>query len=153
MNAVTKFKTNKLPTFDKFDTFMDQWKQTFDNDLFLDTFEPFRVKNASFPPYNTIKEDENTIRIEMALAGFTKEEIEVTIENNILSIASKKEETDSKDENDYIYRGIAKRSFVSRFRLAEHSEVTDCTLKDGILTILVSQHIPEDKLPKVININ
>lgn len=135
---------------------LNEWKRAFgvgENDLFLETFQPFSYKNPSFPPYNIIKKDDSTFQIEMALAGFSKDEVEVTLEGNILSVSSKtKELSEESGDDNFIYRGLAKRTFRSTFRISEFSEVSDCHMRDGVLSITIAENIPEEKLPKVITI-
>jgi molecular chaperone IbpA len=88
------------------------------------------------------------------VAGFTQEDIEITVENNQLKISGKSavlaEEVDSTVE--YLHKGIAERNFIRTFKLAEHVEVVDASLKDGILKVLLNRNIPEAAKPKRITI-
>lgn len=120
----------------------------------FETYRPFEAKNPSFPPYNIIKEKDGEYKIEMALAGLSKKNVEVILDNDILTVSSIKEDSDVEEGEDlmYVHRGIAKREFSSKFRLPEYSEVSDCKMKDGVLMIQVSRNIPEEKLPKVVKI-
>lgn len=133
---------------------LNEFRSTFSNDLMLDTFKPFMTRNGSYPPYNIIREGESTSTIEMALAGFNKDELDVKLDGNILTVSSSRDTEDKKvsGDNGYVYKGIAKRSFSSKFRLSEYPEITECTFRDGILRITVTQNIPEEKLPKAIEI-
>jgi molecular chaperone IbpA len=109
-----------------------------------------RVKSTSFPPYNLIKVDENNYRVELALAGYTKEDIEVVVEKDLLTVKSveKEEEEDSK----VIHQGIAKRLWTQKFVLGEWMVVKEAVLKDGLLTIKVERELPEEAKPKTIKI-
>lgn len=151
MGNLAKIKTpfNQLPV----DNVFEDLRKTFLNDLELLAFEPFRYNNQSFPPYNIFEVDKNEYVIEMALAGYSKNDIEVVVEDNRLKISSDKVDEDPKSEiNKFYHKGIAKRSFSSQFRIADHAEISECTMKDGILRISVVRNIPEEKLPKVIKI-
>lgn len=146
-----RYDTQELPT--EWDSALAKLRKGFENDLFLELFEPFTVKNAAFPPYNIIKRDEKTFEIEMALAGFTKSDVDVILDGNVLTISSSKGEANGDmDGTEFVHRGIAKRAFSSKFRISDYTEVSECTMENGILRITVSENIPEEKLPKVINI-
>lgn len=109
-----------------------------------------RIKTASFPPYNLIKLDENNYRVELALAGYTKEDIEVTVEKDLLTVKSvEKEES---EDTTVIHQGIAKRLWTQKFVLGEWMVVKEASLKDGLLTIKVERELPEEAKPKTIKI-
>ena len=96
-----------------------------------------------------MKDDEYNFRIEMALAGFGKKDIEVEVADNVLKIKSVKEnEHDAKN----VYKGISYRKFTREFTIADDIEVKDAKLEDGLLTILLERIIPEEKKPKLIKI-
>lgn len=107
-------------------------------------------KPASFPPYNIIKIDDDTHKVELAVAGYGKDDVEITVERDQLIVASKDLEQDQGDV--VVYQGIAKRQWRQRFILGEYMEVTGATLKDGLLTITVERNLPEEAKPKVIKI-
>jgi len=113
----------------------------------LDEFIHHSKKLPSYPPYN-IKRDGNDFTIEMALAGFSKDDIEVIVTEDILTIASNKES--SKKEE--LYRGISDRKFTRNFSMADDIIVKSAELKDGLLTIKLERVIPEDKKPRKIKI-
>ena len=130
-------------------------------DLFNDPFfigfnrELSRLNTAhktnlqSYPPYDLIKLDEDTYKISLAVAGFSKEDIEVSVDNGTLIIRGEiTEETDA----EVIHKGIAGRKFVRSFALGEYMEVTGAELKDGMLNISVDRVVPEEKKPKTIKI-
>jgi len=103
----------------------------------------------SYPPYDLIKLDEDTYRLSLAIAGFTKEDIDVTVDNGTLII--KGEIVDVTDA-EVVHKGIASRKFVRSFALGEYMEVTGADLKDGMLHISIDRIVPEEKKPKSITI-
>lgn len=108
------------------------------------------VKNSgNFPPYNVIKEDEDTFLIEFAVAGFSKKDIEVKQEKNALIIEGSIQEDETKN---YVHKGIATRSFTRAFALAEYVEVRSATFEDGILTVKLVRELPKEERPKIIDI-
>ena len=106
----------------------------------------------NYPPFDLIKAGDNQYRIELAVAGFKPEEIDITAQQNVLLVTGKKQEETQSQGSDYIYRGIANRSFERRFALADHIKVTGADLKDGLLVIDLVREIPESMKPKKINI-
>jgi molecular chaperone IbpA len=114
-------------------------------------------KAASYPPYNVTKNGE-TYMIDVALAGFSKDEIDVTVVDQTLTIstaADAKIPTESqikKSGTETLYQGIAKRAFKLNFAISEYVEVTQATMKDGILLVVCENKLPEALLPKKIAI-
>ena len=110
----------------------------------------------NYPPFDLIKLGDNDYRIELAVAGFKPDEIDITAQQNVLLVSGrKKEEAEggtSPGGNNYIYRGIANRSFERRFALADHIQVKGADLKDGLLAIELVREIPEAMKPRKINI-
>jgi molecular chaperone IbpA len=107
-------------------------------------------KNASnFPPYNLVKITDDSYLIELALAGFSIDDIEVSQEKNMLTV---KGEVESDGQEQYIHKGIATRNFTRTFALAEHIEVRHVTWQNGILSVSLFRNIPEDKKPKTFKI-
>jgi molecular chaperone IbpA len=116
------------------------------------------LENASgqtqenYPPFDLIKTGENDYRIELAVAGFKAEEIDITAQQNVLLVSGRKsEETESKAA-EYVYRGIANRSFERRFALADHIQVKGADLRDGVLAIELVREIPEAMKPRKISV-
>ena len=108
--------------------------------------------NNNYPPYNIVQESEDNFSIEIAVAGFTEGEIELTLENNVLTIAGNKaHDLDSKPK-EYLHRGISYRNFEREFILGEHVEIKSAENNNGILTITCERIVPEDKKPKSIAI-
>jgi molecular chaperone IbpA len=97
--------------------------------------------NTSYPPYNVIKHDSANYEIEIALAGFKANEIEVSTEQNILKVASKIEKRDT--GRNYVHKGLSKRSFVNTWQLGEDVKVSSVEFTDGLLSILLEKIIPE----------
>ena len=106
----------------------------------------------NYPPFDLIKEGENEYRIELAVAGFKPDEIDITSQQNQLIVSGRKSEEDDEQGSSYIYRGIATRSFERRFALADHIQVRGADLKDGLLAIELVREIPEAMKPRKINI-
>ena len=133
-----------------FDNVFDHFERMFDEDNF------FRSPTMSnFPPYNIVKTGKNTYDIELALAGFGKDDIEVQYEDNMLHVKSKQkdEKSEDKDDNgDILHRGISKRWFSKSFTIADDVEVKGAELKDGLLKVSMERIIPEGKAPRTIEI-
>jgi len=109
---------------------------------------------AAYPPYNIEKISEDDYKITIALAGFSKDDLDVTIDNSVLVIsASSLQEKEDDVPDRYLHRGIAKRSFERRFRLAETIRVIGADLENGLLTIDLHREIPEHLKPRKIDIS
>ena len=106
----------------------------------------------NYPPFDLVKEGENEYRIQLAVAGFRPDEIDITAQQNVLVVSGRK--TDESDEKgtDFIYRGIANRSFERRFALADHIQVKGADMRDGLLSIDLVREIPEAMKPRKISI-
>ena len=109
-------------------------------------------QGAGFPPYNIQKAGEDRYRITMAVAGFSQDELSITTENNRLVVSGEKPEEQENEDNAFLYRGIATRSFERRFNLAEHVRVTGARLDNGLLHIELEREIPEAMKPRSIEI-
>jgi molecular chaperone IbpA len=107
-------------------------------------------EESTYPPYNIERCGPEEYRIMLALAGFTKEDIEIVLENNRLLIRGKMKE---RSGSTHLHRGIASRSFERRFELADHIEVTGATMGDGLLVIDLKRELPEALKPRTIPIN
>ena len=119
-------------------------------DHFNNTLEYTVKQPTSYPPYNINKLDDFNYQIEMALAGFSKSDIEVKTVDGQLTIKSFERET--KDEQETIHRGISKRKFSRTFTLADDIKVNGAELKDGMLLIDLEKIVPEEKKPQTIDI-
>lgn len=107
---------------------------------------------TNYPPYNVIKFNDNEYSMQFALAGFKKPDIDITVESGILKISGKSAEPEFEDGAGYVHKGIAARKFSRSFTLPEYFEVDWAGLEDGILSIGLTRHIPEEKKPKQIEI-
>ena len=105
----------------------------------------------NYPPYNVVKHDENKFVIELAVAGFREGDLNVTVEKNLLTIEGE-QAIDIDHKVEYLYRGISARSFTRTFTLADHVEVVNATVTNGILAITLERQIPEELQPKKIAI-
>ena len=106
--------------------------------------------NNTYPPYNIIKDDEDSFSIEIAVAGFTEDELDVSLDQQQLTVtgnASKRE-----DNKNYVHRGIGTRNFTRTFRLADHIEIKGATLTNGLLIIELVRIVPEELKPRKIAI-
>jgi molecular chaperone IbpA len=112
----------------------------------------FGASQENYPPFDLIKKGENDYTIQLAVAGFKPDEIDITAQQNVLVVSGRKNEESEEKSNDFIYRGIANRSFERRFALADHIQVKGADLKDGLLSIELVREIPEAMKPKKINI-
>jgi molecular chaperone IbpA len=108
-----------------------------------------KVNSQSYPPYDLLKLDEDTYQISIAVAGFTKEDINVSVDNGTLII---KGEIVEVTDAEVVHKGIAGRKFTRSFALGEYMEVTGADMKDGMLHINVERIVPEEKKPKAIKI-
>ncbi len=122
----------------------DRMQRLFDAATRMDETMP------SYPPYNIEALGENAYRLTMAVAGFSTDELDVTIKEDTLSISATVAKNDA--ENAYLHRGIAGRSFERRFALAEHIKVAGANLVNGLLHIDLTREVPEEKKPRKIEI-
>jgi molecular chaperone IbpA len=106
----------------------------------------------NYPPFDLIKTGENDYTIQLAVAGFTPDEIDITAQQNVLLVSGRKSDESEEKSGDFIYRGIANRSFERRFALADHIQVKGADLKDGLLSIELVREIPEAMKPRKIDI-
>ena len=115
----------------------------------LNDYVAHQQTSTGFPPYNIRKDGDLNHVIEMALAGFSKDDIEVEVAQGVLTIRSMKENT---DDEATVHRGISYRKFNRKFTLADDIVVNNAKLENGLLTISLEQIIPEEKKPKLIKI-
>ena len=142
---------NLRPLTVGFDDMFDHFEHMMGDDGFF-----VRNTMSNFPPYNIVKTGENTYDIELALAGFGKDDIIVEYKENQLTVKSKPnkdsaEEVDKYDEG-VLHRGISKRFFSKSFTIANDVEVKGAELKDGLLKVSMERIIPEHKKAKLIDI-
>ena len=121
------------------------------DDLFDHFNNQLEIKQTpSYPPYNINRIDDLNYQIEMALAGFSKNDIDIKYADNQLTIKSV--DSDDKVEKETLHRGISKRKFSRTFTLAEDMKVNGAELKDGMLLIELEKIVPEEKKPRTIDI-
>jgi molecular chaperone IbpA len=109
----------------------------------------YKTNSQSYPPYDLLKLDDDTYKISLAIAGFSREDIDVSVDNGTLIIRGEiVEVTDA----EVVHKGIAGRKFVRSFALGEYMEVTSAELRDGMLHVHVVRIVPEEKKPKKIKI-
>jgi molecular chaperone IbpA len=139
-NQLIRFDTNALNrTLVGFDQIFSEFENRFAS----------QVQN-NYPPYNVIKVDEDHYEIELAVAGFQREEIELTVQDSHLIVSGIKKLDHSRGE--YIHRGLAFRDFERYFRLTNFLEVTSAEISDGLLKICLERNVPEAMMPKKIAI-
>ena len=130
-----------------FDSIFDHFGSMWDDD-FISDIQP------SYPPYNIVKSGKNTYDIEVALAGFNKKDINVEVENGMLTIETKKEDKESskKEDGEVIHKGISKRYFKRSFTIANDVKVKGAELKDGLLKVSMEKIVPEEMKLKTIDV-
>lgn len=105
-----------------------------------------------WPPYNIETTGENTYRIEIAVAGFKPDELNLEVKENLLTVTGKKAANDDTAQKTYLHRGLAERDFERRFQLADYVMVTDANLDNGLLSISLKRELPEALKPRRIEI-
>jgi molecular chaperone IbpA len=130
-----------------FDNVFDHFERMFNDDF-------FNVPTVNYPPYNIVKTGANTYNVEVALAGFSRDDVSVEFAEGILTIKSKdRTESNKKDEDgDIIHKGISKRYFSKSFTVSDDVEIKGAELKDGLLTVSMERIVPESKKARVIEI-
>ena len=120
-------------------------------DRVLDSTERY---NSNYPPYNICKLNDNDYKIEVALAGYSKDDIEIELKDNTLTVRNKINEKVVNDEsNGVIHKGISTRQFERSFTISEDIKVKNADLKNGLLSIDLERIVPEEKKPRLIDIN
>jgi len=141
MNQLVRFDTNALNrALVGFDTLFDNFEKRFANQV-----------NNSYPPYNVLKRDEDNYEIQIAVSGFEPDQVTVEVDQNELIIKGDAGTADNADTV-YLHRGLASRNFTRTFTLAEHMEVGEGRIKNGILTVELKRVVPEALKPRTIRI-
>lgn len=109
-----------------------------------------RYEASDYPPYNLVREGEDSYRIDLALAGFKPDEVEVVAQQNQLTVSGR--HADEQEHGNYLHRGIATRSFERRFQLADFVEVDSAAFENGLLSIVLKRAVPEAMKPRRIEI-
>ena len=121
-------------------------------DRLADLLETATAETASngYPPYNIERTDENAYRVDIAVAGFRPDELEIEVKENLLTVTGRKTAND--EPRRFLHRGLAERNFDRRFQLADYVVVTDANLADGLLSISLKRELPEALKPRRIEI-
>ena len=123
------------------------------DDPFFNRFnQTVRTTQNNYPPYNVIRVGEDLFILEFALAGFDKEDVSITVENNQLKVSGQRSEVEEDKSVTFLHKGIAARKFSTVFNLPEYMEVESALFSNGILELTLEKHIPEEKKPKTIEI-
>tara|TARA_Y100000994_G_scaffold180184_1_gene149122 strand:- start:690 stop:1127 length:438 start_codon:yes stop_codon:yes gene_type:complete len=145
MTTSTLSLFNKLrPVSVGFDSVFDHFESMF-NDL--------PTMHSNYPPYDIVKTDQHSYVIELAVAGFSKKDISVTVENGVLTVESNREGQSETNGEEIIHRGISKRYFKKSFSISDDVEIRGAELKDGLLRVSMEKIIPESRKRKEISIN
>jgi len=143
MNQLVRFDTNALQSLNRalvgFDTMFNDFEHRLAG----------QIQN-NYPPHNVIKRDEDHYEVQLAVAGFRRDEIDVVLENQELQIKGTKFE--EADTAEYLYKGLAARNFEKYFTLGQFIEVASAEIKDGLLIIKLERNVPEEKKPRKIDI-
>lgn len=107
---------------------------------------------TAYPPYNIERFNEDRYSITLALAGFSQDELDISVEGGVLTVKGQKS-GDDKDSHNYLYQGIASRTFERKFNLADHVDIIDAKLTNGLLSIELKHQMPEAMKPKHIDIS
>lgn len=141
MTQLVRFDTNALNrALLGFDSLFDNFENRFANQI-----------NNTYPPYNILKHSDDSYEIEIAVTGFSPEEITVEIDQNQLVVHGVRVRTED-SETQYLHRGLATRDFTRSWTLAEHMEVGEGKIKNGVLTIALTRLVPESLKPRVLKI-
>lgn len=141
MNQLVRFDTNALnKALLGFDSLFNDIEGRFANQV-----------NNNYPPYNILKHSEDSYELEVAVTGFTQDEITVEIDQNQLVVRGERVRDETTDAQ-YIHRGLATRDFTRSWTLAEHMEVGEGRIKNGVLTIELKRIVPEALKPRVLKI-
>ena len=141
MNQIVRFDTNALNrALVGFDSLFDNFEHRFANQI-----------QQNYPPYNILKHDDDTYEIEIAVTGFNKDEVVVEIDQNNLIVKGQRKEVDLVEPT-YLHRSLATRDFTRSWTLAEHMEVGEGRIKNGVLTIELKRVVPEALKPRVLKL-
>jgi molecular chaperone IbpA len=140
MNALTRFDTQSLNrALIGFDSLFNDVERRFANSV-----------QTNYPPYNVLKHDDDHFEIEVAVAGFDREDIAIEVDQNLLTIKGARLKED--DASKYLHRGLAARDFERTFTLADYMIVGDAELTNGILRVKLTRVVPEALKPRLITI-
>jgi len=140
-----------MQTFD----FSPFYRSTVGFDRLFSALDELNIQESksSYPPYNIERIGEDTYRISVAVAGFSKDEIAIESKENNLTIKGGKTTEVNDEQGDFLHRGIAQRAFDLRFQLADYVEIVGADLENGLLHVSLKRELPESKKPRQIKIN
>ena len=144
---VTSKALSLFDNFNQLTPYAVGYDRMFDN---LTRYVDNNVSSTGYPPYNIRKEGEYNYVIEMALAGFAREDLEIEVADGVLTIRSVKEKSD--DDVSNIYRGISYRKFVRKFTIADDIVVNGAKMENGMLSVDLERIVPEEKKPRLIEV-
>ena len=121
---------------------LEDWMRRLDN--------AFEAGDVNYPPYNLVKETDTRYRLELAIAGFSKDDVEVTTESNKLTVEGKQKDADTAE---YVYRGLASRDFTRTWTLSDDVEVNEVDFTNGLLTVRLNKIVPDHQKRKVYEID
>ena len=131
-----------------------RWEQYAPVTLGLETFfhrlDALQDNKGNYPPYNIVTTGDETQELEIALAGFTREEIEVSTERGVLTVSGRSADA---DDREYVHKGVAKRSFARNWQLADDTVVDGVSFENGLLTVKLRKELPEAQKKRVLDIN
>lgn len=138
-----------MRTFD----FSPLFRSTVGFDRLFDLMDSYAEQSGGYPPYNIERSDETHYRITLAVAGFGEKDLSIEVKEGVLTVTGQREVDDKAENRSFLYQGIAGRAFERRFQLAEHVEVRNARLENGLLHVDLERVIPEEKKPRRIAIN
>ena len=144
---VTSKALSLFDNFNQLTPYAVGFDRVFDN---LTRYVDNNATSTGYPPYNIRKEGEYNYAIEMALAGFAREDLEIEVADGVLTIRSVKEKSD--DDVSNIYRGISYRKFVRKFTIADDIVVNGAKMENGMLSVDLERVVPEEKKPRLIEV-
>jgi len=121
-------------------------------DSFLKDSFSFKPESSFYPPHNILKHNDNKFVLELAVAGFTQEDLHVVLDKNTLVVTGDKKRDDKSDSVAYLHKGIGTRSFNKSFVLERYLVVKDVKLSDGILKVTLERVVPEEEKPRILEI-
>ena len=145
-------KENKMVSSFAWDLFKDPFFIGFNREMERLSNVQLASRQVSYPPYDLVKIDDDSFKLSLAVAGFSKDTLSVTVDNSTLIIKGDNNIDSEEDNSEVLHKGIASRKFTRTFALGEYMEITGAESKDGMLHIDIERIVPEDKKPKTIKI-
>jgi molecular chaperone IbpA len=144
-------KENKMVSSFAWDLFKDPFFIGFNREMERLSNVQLASRQVSYPPYDLVKLDDDNYKLSLAVAGFSKDDIEVSVDNSTLVIKGDNSVEDE-EKSEILHKGIATRKFTRTFALGEYMEVVGAKMEDGMLVIDIERIVPEEKKPKSIKI-